>query len=755
MMRLYARMLRSCVNISSYSKRGFTDMNGLRKSCGSYCDIGFHLANLETHHLKGETRAQITCLSALCDLKVGMLDDRVRCALDNIKQTYKTTCVGSQSLLHFVTCLHKFGDVDGLLDVMRHFSKEIVFMQLSDVVRLARILSMRCDGSMEFQELRRSVQEYLRARINEFTLDDRLSCVLSCVDILENPGLVRFTLLSYVENVGQLEAGDWRTLKTVLCALRLHRKFKVLQAEIIHELVERSFDKVVDCLETLEPQTNLDYGELIARTCYLLTILCREDKAARDAKLVYNLLWRVCGSDVLAVFSVKSIIHILRSMHFCGDRDSDTRKKFESLIVLEAPKMSTADMLSCLGCVNIEAASVISSQLLTSLNELKPKAVVKLLKFYASCAAPIPPAHADQLKEHFCVNCERMAPIEFATCFNYLVVTRLFDRSILAKAVRYIHNHSANLSPAHVGLFFHAFGKARLYPSRNIVQILHDKLESDIDKFTFEDLVRCYVFISTCWKRHDNVVTTLREAIDDRLNSDVPTYHLCSLARSTIRYRNRRFQTSLYSAIFSRIKEMNLRQLCLTFKAFAQSGLRNRDMNAKLSYYIGSHGSSLDTQDIHNIVTAMQLGYSTDALRAHLVNSGKMNDLQRFLIIGDDIDFEKLQESELLSCLFAIHRKSMNERNARVIKQLCLKICKLPSFITPQVSQVVADLLREHGHTKPKLIKALRSRNRHVGYSYKRDINEDGSRQVTASRVHLDYASFRPICLGPPHLNTT
>ncbi|ORM42291.1 uncharacterized protein BXIN_1541 [Babesia sp. Xinjiang] len=576
------------------SDSNFRSFVSTQQSCKNHRDIRRHLARVEASRLNGDVKAQIECLSALCDLNVGILDDRVISSIEYLKSNVHSACVDSQAILSFVTCLHKFGDVRGLAELLPYFTKDVVFIHSNGITRLLRIYAVHFKNTKTFQDLKRVVLPYVISQLDTFSLDDKLSCLYSCINSYEYTGVVLSVLEAYVANVSHLTANDWRTLDTVLVALRIYRTVKAFDQRIlIPELSKRSHDKVLECLSTLYGQHMALHGTVISRVCYLLAALCRNDNIVCDSTRLSELLLNATGNNLSHTFTAKSAIYLLRSLELFGGCCHSIRKQLEDIVVFELSNLSLSDMLSCLGGVSLETADIISSHLIGTVEELQPSSLLILLKFYAEKQPCVSPRHLSELRRRFLAICDSMTPMEFAKSLKYMASMRLLDRHLLMKTVDHIQVQSVNLCPTAMGLLCYSLGKISYKLPLVNVRLLVSLLQRDLARFGLVDLIRCHHFVRIYGTQSEQLYSKLMASIEALLHDAIPVQLLCNLALSTAGYANMRFQSLLYSVVFQRMKDMNGKQVCVTFKALSKSRFQNRDLLEKFVYFI-MRQSSLD-----------------------------------------------------------------------------------------------------------------------------------------------------------------
>ncbi|KAK1939449.1 hypothetical protein X943_000145 [Babesia divergens] len=721
----------------------------------SYPNITRHLVLLERHTLNGDVRNQIECLDSLAGFNVGVVDDRISSSLDHVKLNFSNMCVDSGTVMKFVRCLHKFGDSQALLEVLPHFSHEFAFMSAADVVRLTRIYAINCRDSDEFKEYSSKVLEYMRIQLHDFSLDDRLSCLLSCSAFSGDMEFVTSVLISYVDKLPTLNASDCVTLKTILCALRLYsRTISRSGDNILCGILDKSFGKVLECLASSPSWRDRDSVNVVARISYLLSSLCRDNKTL-DMHRLFKIVWQLCEDGNSSVVTVKSSLYMLYSMRFMPTTSPDLRGRLLRRIQPDIPKLTISEMTLLLECVDKDTYNTMTAQFTYLVSELNPPDFVRILKFYAKGVSCMPPLFAAQLKERFCVLWKDMAPCEFSTSFNCFVSLQLLDRSVLSLGIRYIYDHSVEMGPKAVAQILHAFGRAKFYPPRQVLNTLCHLVHRDIDHFDLDDLARCMSFAAPLWRLHTDLFTTLLSGIEGKLDTDIPSYNICSLAVSLRNYRNRRFNALLYSAIFASIKTMTVNQLCLTFRTFAKSGLINRTMSLKLCHYILRQKNLLTSQDVDNLIDVINLGYCDDLLHTFIVTECNLNPVQRFIIDGGDIDVDKLSDSESLQCIYAVRDKPKNDVNNSVIKRLCARLKNMAPGITPRVASGVLDALEEYGYMKPKICRILTNRIVNTPVIQRGRFNARLNGHIPAASVRSAYAIFRRIELGPPHFEQT
>ncbi|CDR95389.1 hypothetical protein BBBOND_0205470 [Babesia bigemina] len=693
------------------------------------------------------------CMTALCGLNVGMLDDRVCSAIDNVKYTVKNTTITSDTLIQVLRCLYKFGDIPGLVEVLRQFTADVVFIKPTDVVALIRICVVHGKGSEVLPSLIDTSSEYIRSAFHALTLDDKLSYLLSCSDFCEHHEMVSLALTMYAANVANFDSGNWRTLKTVLTSLRLYKKFRTLEnGSAMPKLASQSLEKVLECIEQLDRNYSLEHCDLISRTCYMLAVLCRNDKADDNVNALFRLLWNISGDDNANMFTTRSVIYIIRAMLLFRLGDSTVKRGFVSLVIIKGTRISLPDAVSCLKCIDDHDFTGISSQILSLISGFDSGSYASLLKCYARHSARLSTHVLEQLRSQFCAIYNRMSPLEFAQCFSYSVAMGLVDGPTLQMAVAYINKHSMHLRPREVSLLFHAFTKTRYIPPDNVIKIFYRVLQTNTTQIALDDMIRCYNFISKHRIHSFGITDFLFKAIEKLLDGQVPIYQLCFLAFATIRCRDRRFKTRVYSAIFECCKNMTMQQLCFICKTLAMSVCRNRDIYAKLCNQMRNHGS-FGTQDIENIIAAIRHGNLPESFIQWILDECPMTPAQRFVLFGGDVDVEKLDDSEVLICIMSVRDKSRITFHNHVIKRLCTRICKMSSTISPYVAQAVTDALQNTGHLKPKLDRLLTKENKNEYCKRMRNHVNGVYRGDALPTRKSESLGFRSILFHPPHVH--
>ncbi|KAK1442911.1 hypothetical protein BgAZ_304290 [Babesia gibsoni] len=718
-----------------------------------YGKIKNSLLLLDESVMHGNIRMQIECLSNLAAYNVGFVDDRIMWSLNCVKDSINEKWLDRKMMVKYIDCLHKFGEVSILRELMPRILHEFYFMPPVDVSRLTRIYAMHFKDSVEFKDLRMKMLGYLNVQWHDIGLDHMLTCVLSCFHIPECLGLARSALKSYVENLETLDVNNIKTLQTILTALRLNRRLVSYSKESFFPAIEeKSLLKTIDFLELSHDWKSRDGVNTVTRICIVLSIALKENMKLELCRLV-RMICEYSSNTDSEILTTRSNIYLINAISLVGDNTLQGVKSWlVERIKPHLPMLTSSEIVLLTNCIDEDNDYMFLQHIICLMDELTPKDLVKVMKFYSKYGHASP-HFIEKFKDKFCEVWRDMEPKELTCCLNYLVKMNAADRLVLLNSVRYIYDHSIDLGAKDVACLLSAFYKAGFNPSKSVIKILYHLIKRDIHKMELWDLAKCIRFAFLQRNAHHDLFNVLLNDVEKKLELYAPPCVICNLVLSLFNFKNRRFNTILFSAAYETMKYMTHQQLGQILYGFRHSGLSNDNILRKVCHHLIVHNGALDYQESYDALSAVKCGKYDKVIESYSWKHKIASSLQRFLMEGGSIDVNGLKSSEILQCIYSIGNKTRNRETNNTVKQLCSKICKMGSLITPSVARRIMYSLTSYGYKKPKIWKkltnrvaALTTKSGHKGIS-KTGLHDLGSHGKQSATI------FRRIELGPPHLS--
>ncbi|AFZ80746.1 hypothetical protein BEWA_001530 [Theileria equi strain WA] len=688
--------------------------------------------NLVTH---------LSILSSLVNQNAFMLDDRVQKSLCTIKECFKSSYHNVSSVLEFVKVLRLIGDEEGLMDILPYFIHDVPFMSGNVLSRLTRIYSINFKGSPILSNFYSSVVERMGSQSELFSIDDRLSCILSSFEHINDSKVIFDVLTSYASEINE-------DLVTNITAMRIyHKAIKERKFTEIPNFTCNLMNVIRKFLQSQNHPEKKGCGstETIVRYCRLLARLSTIEKDCDGLKEILNDSWSYISKNSLQM-TVRDALYMLESM------SPDMQTTISSILQYIVPQMSELSLkesMTLLKFINSTVDSknlkrmetMLESQFALYSDNLNEDDICKILHFYARSNILEP--------SEFLTNriCERIltiyyaSSINFASCIVHLNSLGICKPEIINRFVKYVYNHVISMDPKEISVSLYTLRKLRYNPPQKLLDKVTPVIKGEIRNFKPIDLVYCIYFVAPCREIHKGLFQILIGAIQDKLEL-LTLDQLVMLSTSLVKYKKQPFVTLMYSQISAHVPSMNANQICSVFSSFASTGLKNEDLTQRLNHYILSmigSGIIIDDRGLGNLLKVVRRGYANQRL-IDCIKTHQIDHVHGFELFDTIPNIDDLSSSDVVSCVLILGNKRQSRENNRLARGLFTRLFTIAPVLSFDLLNQISASISSYGYSKPKINRILANLMAKKAPKVQTKIDEN---------KHL---FFRPINRGPPHL---